>query len=50
MVGHKTKVIVHSARFSEFRADDWWHSRDEARIAIVELEKLFWDVVRHPIS
>jgi hypothetical protein len=45
-----TKVIVRSARYSAFAPDSWWMTRDGARTEIVELQKLLFDVVRHPIS
>jgi hypothetical protein len=49
MRGHSTKVMVRSARYSAFDPDRWWTSRDGTRTAIVELQKLLLDVVRHPI-
>jgi len=49
-LGHPTNVIVRSARYSPFDPNRWWETRDGIRIAIVELQKLVLDVVRHPMS
>ena len=45
-----TRVLVRPARYSPFDPDRWWESRDGIRTAIVELQKLLLDVVRHPLS
>lgn len=50
MSGHSTKVVVRAARFSSFRPDEWWRTRGGVRTEIVETEKLWLDVVRHPLS
>jgi hypothetical protein len=50
MAGHPTKIVIRSARFSEFDPNKWWHTRDGVRTEIVELQKLLLDVARHPIS
>jgi hypothetical protein len=50
MRGHPTRVAVRVARYSQFDPDRWWQTRDGARIAIVELEKLLADVLLHPLS
>lgn len=50
MNGGDTRVIVRRSRYSLFDPDCWWRSRDGVRRGIVELEKLLFDVVRHPIS
>lgn len=47
---HPTRVVIRSARYSSFDPDRWWQTRDGIRTEIVELEKLFLDVARHPIS
>jgi hypothetical protein len=47
--GHPTNVIVRSARYSTFDPNRWWETRDGTRIAIVELQKLVLDFVRHPM-
>jgi hypothetical protein len=50
MEGHQTKVMVRFARFSQFDPDRWWQTRSGIRTEIIELEKLLFDVVRHPIA
>jgi hypothetical protein len=45
-----TAVMVRPARFSAFDPDRWWQTRDGTRTAVIELEKLVLDVVRHPLS
>ena len=47
---HSTKVIVRSTRYSSFDPESWWRTRDSLRTEIVELQKLLFDVVRHPLS
>jgi hypothetical protein len=49
MRGHPTRVSVRPARYSQFDPGGWWHTRGGTRIAVVELEKLLLDVVRHPL-
>jgi hypothetical protein len=46
----ETSVMIRPARYSTFEADRWWETRAGIRIAIIELEKLLLDVVRHPLS
>ena len=46
MKGHPTRVAVRPERYSSFDPDRWW----DARIEIIELQKLVLDVVLHPIS
>jgi hypothetical protein len=48
--GGATTFTVVSARHSVFDPESWWRSRNGARVAIVEFEKLLLDVVRHPAS
>ena len=48
--GHPITIAIRSARYSSFDPDRWWTTRENVRTAIVELEKLFLDIVRHPIS
>src|SRR5438034_384150 len=48
--GQPTRVMIRSARRSEFNPDRWWENRTSIRTGIVELQKLLLDVVRHPIS
>lgn len=50
MRGRRTKVTVRPARYSTFNADHWWTTRDGIRSGIVELEKLLFDLIRHPLS
>jgi hypothetical protein len=50
MKGHSTQVAVRAARYSSFDPDRWWETRGGIRTEIVELQKLFLDVVLHPIS
>ena len=42
--------MVQSARYSIFDPDRWWKTRDGARTAIVEVQKLVLEVVLHPMS
>jgi len=48
--GHRTTLIVCSARYALFDPDRWWESRDGTRIEIEELQKLLLDIMRHPLS
>ena len=50
MKGHQTRVTVRSARYFVFDPDRWWESHDGIRTEVEELEKLLFDIVRHPIS
>ena len=50
MKGHETRVTVHPARYSPFDPNRWWESRGGTRTELVELEKLFLDILLHPIS
>jgi hypothetical protein len=50
MTGHGTAVTVRRARHSAFEPDRWWLTRDGTRTEVVELEKLVFDFLRHPIS
>jgi hypothetical protein len=50
MKGHKTRVIVHTARFSSFDPDNWWRTRAGIRIQLQESEKLLLDLLLHPFS
>jgi hypothetical protein len=50
MKGHSTRVMVQAARYSSFDPDRWWETRDGIRTEIVELQKLFLEVVLHPLS
>lgn len=48
--GQDVQVFVRVAKFSSFDPDHWWSSRSGLRTGITELQKLFLDVLRHPIS
>jgi hypothetical protein len=50
MRGHHTKPIIRAARFSAFEPDRWWQTRGGIRTEIVETEKLWLDILRHPFS
>jgi hypothetical protein len=50
MKGHQARVTVRSARYFVFDPDRWWESHDGIRTEVEELEKLLFDIVRHPIS
>jgi hypothetical protein len=50
MKGHSTKVMIRSARKSQFDPDRWWNHRGGIRTEVIELQKLLFDLVRHPIS
>jgi hypothetical protein len=43
-------VYVRGSRYSVFQADRWWKSHPATRLAIIELQKLLLDVLRHPLS
>jgi hypothetical protein len=48
MKGHATRVMVKPARYTNFDPDRWWETRGGIRTEIVELQKLFFDIVLHP--
>jgi hypothetical protein len=50
MKGYPTRVTVQPARYSSFDPDRWWETRGGVRTAIVELQKLVFDVIQHPMS
>jgi len=50
MSGHQTRVLIRSARFAAFDPDRWWQSRNGVRTGIAELQKLLFDIARHPFS
>jgi hypothetical protein len=50
MKGHPTRVAVKPARYTNFDPDRWWQTRAGIRGEIVELQKLLFDIVRHPLS
>jgi len=50
MKDRHTRVTVRYSRYSEFDPNRWWQTRAGVRTEIVELQKLLFDFVRHPLS
>ena len=50
MRDHQTRVRIRVTRHSAFDPDRWWETRRGIRTEIVELSKLLFDIVRHPLS
>ena len=50
MKGRETAIVIRPTRYSGFKPDRWWKTRDGIRTEITELEKLLFDVVAHPFS
>ena len=50
MKGHPTRVAVKPARYTSFDPDRWWETRSVIRTEVVELQKLLFDIVLHPMS
>ena len=50
MKGHATHVMVKPARYTNFDPDGWWEKRGGIRTEIVELQKLLFEIVLHPMS
>jgi hypothetical protein len=50
MKGHSTRITVQPSRYSGFDPDQWWKTRTGVRIGIVELQRLVFEVLLHPIS
>ena len=50
MKGHSTRITVQPSRYSGFDPDQWWKTRTGVRIEIVELQRLVFEVLLHPIS
>lgn len=48
--GQSVTLIIKPSRYSEFDPEHWWQTRNNLRAGIVELQKLFLDVVLHPTS
>ncbi|MEP6915246.1 MAG: hypothetical protein ABJC89_06345 [Acidobacteriota bacterium] len=44
------RVTVRGSPYSMFDPSTWWHTRTGTRIAVIELQKLLLDVLRHPLS
>jgi hypothetical protein len=49
MKGRDADVVVRVARYSSFRPETWWTTRDGLRTGIIELQKLLLDVIQHPL-
>jgi hypothetical protein len=47
---HPTTVIVRPSRYSPFDPDRWWETRDGVRTFVVEIQKLAFDVLIHPVN
>jgi hypothetical protein len=50
MKGHATRVMVKPSRYTNFDPDEWWETRGGIRTEIVELQKLLFEIVLHPMS
>jgi hypothetical protein len=50
MQGHRANIIVHPTKYSEFDPDRWWETHDGLRTGLIEMQKLLFDILRHPIS
>ena len=50
MAGRQVRVLVRGSHYSGFDPDRWWQSRGALRTGIVELQKLLFEVARHPFS
>lgn len=48
MNGRGTRLVVRSARHSQYDPDHWWLTRDGRRVWIVEAQKLILDILWHP--
>jgi uncharacterized SAM-binding protein YcdF (DUF218 family) len=49
MKGLPIRASVQPARHSSFDPDRWWETRGGIRTAIIELQKLVFDILRHPL-
>ena len=47
---HRAVVLVRGSPYSAFAPGTWWRTRRGARTEIVEMQKLLWDVLRHPLG
>jgi len=50
MKGHPTRVTIRAESYSSFDPDRWWETRGGIRIGIVEMQKLMFDALLHPMS
>jgi hypothetical protein len=46
---HATRVTVRPAHYSSFDPNRWWETRTGVRTEIIELQKLLFDFVLHPM-
>ena len=46
--GHAVRLLVRYSRYSTFRSDSWWQSREGIRMELIGLQKLVADIVNHP--
>jgi hypothetical protein len=46
---HATHVTIKPAYYSSFDPERWWETRTGVRIAIIELQKLVFDIIVHPM-
>lgn len=44
------RFVVRGARQSVFDPNSWWQSRTATRIETIEIQKLVFDILRHPVS
>lgn len=49
MRDHQTRVRIRVTRHSGFDPDRWWETRHGIRTGIIELQKLLFDLIRHPL-
>jgi hypothetical protein len=50
MRNHQTRVSIRVTRHAGFDPDRWWETRYGIRTEIIELQKLLFDLIRHPLS
>jgi len=50
MKGHQTRVMVQPSRYSGFDPDRWWKTRGGIRTELMELQRLGFELVLHPMS
>jgi hypothetical protein len=48
--GQPVTLIVQPSHYSKYDPEHWWQTRDNLMTGIIELGKLFLDVLLHPIS
>jgi hypothetical protein len=48
--GQSVTLIVRPSRYSKFDPEHWWQTRENFKEGIIELQKLFIDVILHPLS